>query len=258
SWPTDVLIGRKDKAPMGRILNRFSKDVNVVDEVLPRVFQGYFRTLFSVLSVLVVNSIGSWVFVIFVVPLGILYMYFQKYYISTSRELKRLESTSRSPIYAHFQETLCGVSTIRAYQQDDRFVHANEQRIDFNQRAYYPSVASNRWLAVRLEFIGSLIIFGSALFGVITIAIQGSVSASLVGLALTYSLSVTQSLNWMVRQSSEIETNVVSVERMMEYIELPQEAPYEIPENHPRDSWPETGTIEFKNYSTRYREGLDL
>ncbi|KAJ3391487.1 hypothetical protein HDU84_005862 [Entophlyctis sp. JEL0112] len=253
-----------DTTPLGRILNRFSKDVYTVDEVLPRVFQGYARTLFTVLAVLVINTIGNWMFILFVIPLGMLYIYFQRYYLSTSRELKRLDSTSRSPIFAHFQETLMGVSTIRAYAQSARFVATNEQRVDYNMRAYYPSVSSNRWLAVRLEFIGTLIVFGSAMFAVASIAINGRVSASLVGLALTYSLSVTQSLNWLIRQSCEIETNIVSVERMKEYIDIPQEAPY-TPDDAAHGQvvqrvppfWPDRGVVEFRDYETRYRKDLD-
>lgn len=116
-------------------------------------------------------------------------MYFQKFYLSTSRELKRLDSTTRSPIYGHFQESLGGVSSIRAYKQENRFLTANEEKLDTNQRAYYASLSSNRWLAVRLEFIGALIVFGSGLFAVISILIYGHVSASAVGLAITYSLT---------------------------------------------------------------------
>ena len=109
--------------------------------------------------------------------------------MSTSRELKRLDSTTRSPIYAHFQETLGGVSTIRAYKQETRFIYTNESRIDGNQKAYYPSISSNRWLAVRLEFIGALIVFGSAIFAVVSVITKSGVSASVIGLAITYSLS---------------------------------------------------------------------
>ncbi|RKO83977.1 P-loop containing nucleoside triphosphate hydrolase protein, partial [Blyttiomyces helicus] len=111
--------------------------------------------------------------------------------------------------------------------------------------------------AVRLEFIGALIVFGSALFSVLTILITGEIRASIVGLMLTYSLNVTQTLNWMVRQSCEIETNIVSVERIKEYIDLPQEAPYIISDHRPPASWPEGGAITFEEYSTRYREGLE-
>lgn len=116
-------------------------------------------------------------------------MYFQKFYLSTSRELKRLDSTTRSPIYAHFQESLGGVSSIRAYKQEDRFIISNEDKLDVNQRAYYASISSNRWLAVRLELIGAIIVFGSGIFAVVSIYVQGHVSASVVGLAITYSLT---------------------------------------------------------------------
>ncbi|KAJ3040828.1 hypothetical protein HDV00_010443 [Rhizophlyctis rosea] len=247
-----------DTTPLGRIMNRFSKDQWVVDEVLTRTFMGYFRTLFYVLSVLAVNAIGSPLFLAFVIPLGLLYMYFQRFYLTTSRELKRLDSTSRSPVYAHFSETLGGVSTIRAYSQEARFIRSNEHKVDYNMRAYYPSISSNRWLAIRLEFIGSLVVFGSALFSVVSILIHGRINPSIVGLMLTYSLNVTQTLNWMVRQSCEIETNIVSVERVKEYIELPQEAPYEDEHHKPSADWPQQGQISFDHYSTRYREGLDL
>ncbi|KAI9003550.1 P-loop containing nucleoside triphosphate hydrolase protein [Gaertneriomyces semiglobifer] len=247
-----------DTTPLGRVMNRFSKDQYTIDEILPRVFQSFFRTLFTVVAVIAVNILGSPIFFLFVLPLGVLYLYFQRYYLATSRELKRLDSTSRSPIYAHFSETLGGVSSIRAYKQESRFITANEQKVDSNMKAYYPSVSSNRWLAVRLEFIGSLIVFGSALFSVITIYVTGHVSASIVGLMLTYSLNVTQSLNWMVRQCCEIETNIVAMERVKEYIELPQEAAYELPSETPPPTWPSEGRVTFDHYSSRYRSGLEL
>jgi ATP-binding cassette, subfamily C (CFTR/MRP), member 1 len=144
------------------------------------------------------------------------YGYIQIYYLSTSRELKRLDSVTRSPIFAHFQETLGGLTTIRAYQQVERFLAENEIRLDTNQRAYFPSFSSNRWLAVRLEFLGSIIIFGAAILAVVTVYMTGNIDAGLVGLSVSYALSVTQALNWAVRQFCEIETNIVSVERIKE------------------------------------------
>jgi ABC-type multidrug transport system fused ATPase/permease subunit len=245
-----------DTTPLGRILNRFSKDQYTVDEVLPRSFLGFFRTAFTVVSVLAVNAFGNPYFIIFALPLFFIYSYFQRFYLSTSRELKRLDSTSKSPIYSNFQETLYGVASIRAYSQEHRFIKEMEARVDGNQQAYYPSVSSNRWLAIRLEFIGSLVIFGSSTFGVLALKLNNSISASVIGLMLVYSLSTTQTLNWMVRQSCEIETNIVSVERIKEYAEIPQEAPLIIPDNYPPSTWPENGVISFRNYSCRYRPEL--
>ena len=191
-------------------------------------------------------------------PLGGVYLYIQRYYLRTSRELKRLDSISRSPVYAHFQESLSGISTIRAYQQSKRFAMENEWRVDANLRAYFPSINANRWLAVRLEFIGSVIILAAAGFAIISVSTGSSLSAGIVGLSMSYALQITQSLNWIVRQTVEVETNIVSVERVLEYARLPSEAPEIISKHRPPVSWPSKGAVSFDNYSTRYREGLDL
>ena len=115
-----------------------------------------------------------------IVPLGVVYLAYQKYYLSSSRELKRLDSISRSPIYAHFQESLGGITTIRAYRQQGRFALENEWRMDANLRAYFPSINANRWLAVRLEIIGSVIILASAIFAIISVSTGGGLSAGMV------------------------------------------------------------------------------
>jgi ABC-type multidrug transport system fused ATPase/permease subunit len=208
--------------------------------------------------ILVVISVTTPPFVALIIPLGAMYVWIQRYYLRTSRELKRLDSVSRSPIYAHFQESLGGISTIRAYRQQDRFELENEWRVDANLRAYFPSISANRWLAVRLEFIGAVVILAAAGFSVVAIANHKPLSAGAVGLALSYALQITTSLNWIVRQTVEVETNIVSVERVLEYARLPSEAPEIIHRNRPAVSWPSRGEVEFHNYSTRYREGLDL
>lgn len=186
-----------DTTPLGRIMNRFSKDQFTIDEILPRSFLGYARTLTSVFACIAVNSIGNKFYILFAIPLLFLYAYCQHYYLSTSRELKRLDSSTRSPIYAHFQETLYGCGSIRAFGQEDRFIEFSSKKgmslkfilVDENQRAYYPSVSSNRWLAVRLEAIGALIVFGSASFGVLSLYFHQEISSSTIGLMLVYSLS---------------------------------------------------------------------
>ncbi|KAI8366373.1 multi drug resistance-associated protein MRP [Choanephora cucurbitarum] len=245
-----------DTTPLGRILNRFSKDQHTIDEGLPRTFQGYFRVLFSVISTIAIIAYSTPIFLIVIIPLGFIYIYIQRYYLATSRELKRLDSVGKSPIYSHFQETISGVSTIRAYEQQRRFVFENENRLDDNQKAYYPSISCNRWLAVRLEFLGSIIILSAALFAALSIIYGSSIDAGLVGLSVSYALSITQALNWVIRTYCEIETNIVSVERVKEYIDLPTEKYNSVRGVNPM--WPEKGLIEFRDYSTRYRPGLDL
>lgn len=205
-----------------------------------------------------VISISTPVFLVLIIPLGAIYLAYQKYYLRTSRELKRLESVSRSPIFAHFQESLGGITTIRAYRQQDKFALENEWRMDANLRAQFPSLSCNRWLAVRLEFIGSVIILASAIFAIVSVSTGSGLSAGMVGLAMSYALQITQSLNWIVRQTVEVETNIVSVERALEYARLPSEAPDVIFKNRPNISWPAQGAVNIQNYSTRYRAGLDL
>ncbi|KAF2181672.1 multidrug resistance-associated protein 1 [Zopfia rhizophila CBS 207.26] len=247
-----------ETTPAGRILNRFSSDIYRVDEVLARTFNMLFVNSARAGFTLVVISASTPLFITLIIPLGALYLYIQRYYLRTSRELKRLDSISRSPIYAHFQESLSGISTIRAYSQQKRFELENEWRVDANLRAYFPSINANRWLAVRLEFIGSIIILASASFAILSVASHSGLSAGTVGLAMSYALQITQSLNWIVRQTVEVETNIVSVERVLEYAALPSEAPEIISKNRPPISWPSQGGVSFNNYSTRYRPGLDL
>ncbi|RMZ91424.1 hypothetical protein DV736_g1341, partial [Chaetothyriales sp. CBS 134916] len=246
-----------ETTPVGRILNRFSSDIYKVDEVIARTFNMLFVNTSRALFTLAVIVISTPVFLLVIPPVAVVYIIYQKYYLHTSRELKRLDSVSRSPIYAHFQESLGGVSTIRAYRQQTRFTLENEWRMDANLRAYFPSVSANRWLAVRLEFIGSVIIFSAATFSVVSVTNHSGLSAGMVGLAMSYALQITQSLNWIVRQTVEVETNIVSVERVLEYANLPSEAAEVIFKKRPNIGWPAHGQVSFNNYSTRYREGLD-
>uniref|UniRef100_UPI004038F946 LOW QUALITY PROTEIN: multidrug resistance-associated protein 1 n=1 Tax=Callospermophilus lateralis TaxID=76772 RepID=UPI004038F946 len=179
----------------------------------------------------------------------------QRFYVASSRQLKRLESVSRSPVYSHFNETLLGVSVIRAFEEQERFIRQSDLKVDENQKAYYPSIVANRWLAVRLECVGNFIVFFASLFAVIS---RHSLRAGLVGLSVSYSLQITAYLNWLVRMSSEMETNIVAVERLKEYSETEKEAPWQVPETAPPSNWPQVGRVEFRDYGLRYREDLDL
>lgn len=246
-----------ETTPIGRILNRFSNDIYKVDEIIGRVFNMFFSNSIKVFLTIVVISFSTWQFVFLIFPLAFLYFYYQQYYLRTSRELKRLDSVSRSPIFANFQESLIGVATIRAYGKEERFKHLNQARVDKNMRAYNPTINSNRWLAVRLEFLGSIIILGAAGLSILTLK-SGHLSAGIVGLSVSYALQITQSLNWIIRMSVEVETNIVSVERCLEYSTLTSEAPDIIPDHRPPQDWPSNGEIKFNDYSTKYRPELDL
>ncbi|XP_035914957.1 multidrug resistance-associated protein 1 isoform X9 [Anopheles stephensi] len=244
-----------DITPTGRILGRFSKDVDILDNTLPITVSELNYCFFEVVATLVVISISTPIFAAVIVPIGVLYYAVQRFYVATSRQLKRLESVSRSPIYSHFGETIQGVQTIRAYSVQDRFITESDERVDSNQLCYCPSIIANRWLAVRLEMVGNLIILFAALFAVLG---RETMNAGLVGLSVSYALQITQTLNWLVRMTSDVETNIVAVERIKEYGETKQEAAWELPNSTlPRD-WPEQGMVEFRDFQVRYREGLEL
>src|SRR6202044_2212472 len=129
-----------ETTPAGRILNRFSSDIYRVDEVLARTFNMLFVNVARSGFTLAVISAATPAFIAIIIPLGFIYLYIQRYYLRTSRELKRLDSVTRSPIYAHFQESLGGITTIRAYRQQARFALENEWRMDANLRAFFPSI----------------------------------------------------------------------------------------------------------------------
>ncbi|KAG8818826.1 hypothetical protein FRC18_012320 [Serendipita sp. 400] len=246
-----------EQTPSGRILNVFSRDVYVLDQVLARVISGALRTGSSVLGTVVVVCVNFPLFTLALVPLGWFYRRIMIYYLATSRELKRLDSTTRAPIFTWFQETLSGLSTIRAFRHQNLFILNLEKRLDRNQMQYMASIDVNRWLAIRLEFIGSLIILLVAVLSLVTLIWLGGIDAGIVGMVLSYCLSVSGALNWMVRSASEVEQNIVSVERMIQYSNLKPEAPMTIEETTPRQPWPSEGAIEFKSLSMRYRPELD-
>ncbi|KAF8586432.1 metal resistance protein YCF1 [Ramaria rubella] len=246
-----------EQTPTGRILNLFSRDTYVVDQILAPVIGGFFRTTASIGGILIVISVSFPSFLIAVPILGYFYFRIMMYYLATGRELKRLDATSRSPIFSSFSETLAGVSTIRAFGQQQIFISENQRRIDRNQMCFLPAISVNRWLAVRLEVLGSSLILVAALMACSALVTRG-VDAGLVGLVLSYGLSTTGSLNWFVRSASEVEQNIVSVERILHQTDVTPEAPEYIPETQPKTSWPSEGKVEFKSYSMRYRPDLDL
>ncbi|KAJ2057819.1 hypothetical protein GGI17_005434, partial [Coemansia sp. S146] len=179
------------------------------------------------------------------------------FFDTTSRTLKRLGSIVRAPIYSNFIETLSGVSTIRAFGKSDKFMAKQLQMITAGSRCAYLSMSLNCWLTVRLEFMSAFIVFATAMLGVISL-LHGRMDAGLVGLSLSYALQNTQQIGALLKVEGELENKMCDFVRVQEYEQLTPEAPNVIEDNRPARSWPEQGMVEFKNYSTRYREGLDF
>uniref|UniRef100_A0AC35TJK4 Multidrug resistance-associated protein 1 n=1 Tax=Rhabditophanes sp. KR3021 TaxID=114890 RepID=A0AC35TJK4_9BILA len=247
-----------DTTPIGRILNRFGKDVDVVDSQLPLSFRYFVMCLCQILVSLTLIVATIPIFAAVIPFLVIIYWYSYKFYVATSRGLKRIESANRSPIYTHFGQTVLGAPNIRAYGKTEDFTEMSDTKIDTFMRSKYLSNVANRWLAIRLEFIGSCILVFSVLFAAVSKELDWITSTGVISLSITYSMNITEVLNFAVRQISELETNIICVERLSEYTKLPNEPTWRTDKGSQIKNWPSKGEIRFVNYSTRYREGLDL
>ncbi|KAF9120412.1 Canalicular multispecific organic anion transporter 2 [Mortierella sp. 14UC] len=244
-----------DTTPMGRIVNRFSSDLAAIDSQLPEECNDLFAFTTIIAASLTVIAYSTPAFLFFFPPLVFAYAVVQDYFIKTSGALRRLQSVARSPLYQHFSETLAGVSIIRVMQgQTSRFILENEVKTDTTVNRTNIIQLVNRWLQIRVELMGGLIVFTAAALAVLN---ADNLDPSLVGLALTYALSMVTFINALVRTFSEVQNLMISVERVIEYSEKPTEAPT-VTGVHLPEKWPQQGRVVFKNYSARYREGLDL
>lgn len=242
-----------DSQPTGRLLNRFTKDTEAVDVQLSSSVNSFLNCAVSVLWSLIVVILVSPGVLLALLPLSISYAWIQARYVSTSRELKRLDSLALSPIFGIFGETLSGLATVRAFKKQDTFLLHNAHLLNESNRAWWPAQCVNRWLSVRLELLGTGVVFGTAIF---VVALMPASSAGLAGLALTSALNLTGLLNWGVRMTTELEVNMNSTERMMEYEFQQTEAPAVIPERRPLPGWPSQGAIKVDHLVVKYRPSL--
>uniref|UniRef100_A0A665UD07 ATP-binding cassette, sub-family C (CFTR/MRP), member 10 n=1 Tax=Echeneis naucrates TaxID=173247 RepID=A0A665UD07_ECHNA len=243
-----------DTTPLGRILNRFSSDLYSVDDSLPFILNILLANIFGLLGMLVVMSYGlPWV-LLPLLPLALLYHRTQHFYRHTSRELKRLYSLTLSPIYSHFSETLTGLGTIRASGSSIRFEEESAKRLEQNQRCLFLSNAAMQWLDIRLQLIGVAVVTGLAVIAVVQHQFR-SVDPGLVGLSLSYALSITTLLSGLIFSFTQTEMQLVSVERTEEYSTgLPTEPQHQNAQLPA--SWPERGLLEFRGAVLAYRDGL--
>ncbi|KAF2003407.1 hypothetical protein P154DRAFT_543812 [Amniculicola lignicola CBS 123094] len=243
-----------DTTPLGRITNRFSKDIDVMDNTLTDAIRMYFLTLAMIISVFILIVSYYYYYAIALGPLFVLFMFSAAYYRSSAREVKRHESVLRSSVFSRFSEAVMGTATIRAYGLQDQFSRSVRSAIDDMNGAYYLTFANQRWLSVRLDIIGILLVFTT---GILVVTSRFSVDPSIAGLVLSYILSIVQMIQFTVRQLAEVENNMNATERIHHYgTQLEEEAPLRL--GSVRPTWPEHGEIVFKAVEMRYRAGLPL
>uniref|UniRef100_A0A8C7TF93 Multidrug resistance-associated protein 4 n=1 Tax=Oncorhynchus mykiss TaxID=8022 RepID=A0A8C7TF93_ONCMY len=237
-----------DVNPIGRILNRFSKDISQLDSMLPNTFVDFSQSILQNIGVVVVAaSVMPWI-LIPVVPLLIIFLFLRRYFLQTSRDVKRLESTTRSPVFSHLSSSLQGLWTIRAFGAEERFQNTFDAHQDLHSESWFLFLVTSRWFALRLDGICAAFVTVTA-FG--CLFLRDGLEAGAVGLVLSYAVTLLGNFQWTIRQSAEMENMMTSVERVVEYTELESEAPWET-QKRPPPEWPSKGLITFDRVSFSY------
>ncbi|XP_059829929.1 ATP-binding cassette sub-family C member 8 isoform X2 [Hypanus sabinus] len=245
-----------ETTPLGNILNRFSADTNIIDQHIPATLECLSRSTLLCLSALAVISYVTPIFIIALVPLAVAYYFIQKYFRVASRDLQQLDDSTQLPVLSHFSETVEGLITIRALREENRFRHKLLELTDTNNIASLFLTAANRWLEVRMEYIGACVVLIAAVAS-ITNSLYYGLASGLVGLGLTYALMISNYLNWMVRNLADMEVQLGAVQRINSLLKIETEnydgliSPSQIPPN-----WPDEGEIKIQNLSVRYDSTL--
>jgi len=241
--------------PSGRILNRASKDQQVLDELLPLSLMFSMQQLLKVLgSIIIIGLANPWALLI-LIPLVPTVLWLRRFYIRSSRQLKRLENVTRSPIYALFSSSLDGLTSIRAFDVQGDFLNMYMERIDTNSRVHFILLTTERWFGLRLDHMTSLLTLVTA---ILAVALRHQIDPSAAALSMTYCITLTGLFQMAIRESAEAENHMTSAERIHEYGQLMPESHQNSNENDVfPDDWPSRGIIEFKDYTFRYRPELD-
>ena len=243
-----------DTTPLGRIINRFSKDVDVMDNTLTDAIRMFSFTVAMIVAVFALIIVYFHYFAIALGPLFVMFLLSANYYRASAREVKRIEAIKRSFVFARFNEGISGVASIRAYGLADHFIKDLRNVTDDMNSAYYLTFSNQRWLSLRLDAIGNLLVFVT---GVLVVTSRFDVSPSISGLVLSYILSIVQIMQYSVRQLSEVENAMNATERIHYYgTALEEEAPLHLAPV--REKWPEHGRIDFNDIQMRYRTNLPL
>ncbi|KAL9973022.1 hypothetical protein ACROYT_G019427 [Oculina patagonica] len=238
-----------DKTPVGRILNRFSKDIGNMDDVLPPQFLLAVEVfLFVICTILLPVAANVWL-LFAAIPLIIIAVYYVRYYLKSAREIKRLEAITCSPVYSHISETITGLEIIRSSQMEQHFLRKLFKYQDENTSALVMVITSTQWLSVRMTLVCSIMIAAAAVGAVLV-----TQSPALAGMSLSFLLESLDEVQYSVRAGSEVENLMTSVERVTAYTALEAEPGYSTA-NHPPETWPQSGRITIKNMSLKYIEG---
>lgn len=241
-----------DSTPTGRILNRVSTDQSVLDLEMAIKLGWCAFSIIQIVGTIFVMSQVAWQVCVIFIPVAVACVFYQRYYTPTARELSRMSGVERAPILHHFAESLAGATTIRAFDQRDRFISSNLTLIDNHSRPWFHVASAMEWLSFRLNLL-SHFVFAFSLVLLVTLP-EGVINPSIAGLGVTYGLSLNVLQATVIWNICNAENKMISVERILQYSKIPSEAPLVVDAHKPLDNWPNVGSIVFRDLQVRYAE----
>ncbi|XP_066138463.1 ATP-binding cassette sub-family C member 4-like isoform X2 [Euwallacea fornicatus] len=245
-----------DVNPSGRILNRFSKDMGAIDEVLPRVLMDAITIILVMAGILVNVAVSNYYMIIAMVILGYAFMKLRGWYIASAKDIKHLEGIAKSPVFSHITSSISGLTTIRAFQAEENLIQEFDEHQDAHTSAWFFTIMCMVSFGLWLDIISVIFITIVTFAFVLSIEFGNTANGSLMGLAISQSLILTGMVQHGMRQTAEVINQLTSVERVMQYTVLEKEGPFKTPkDNMPKRAFPEKGAIEFRNMSLIYIRG---
>lgn len=249
-----------DATPVGRILNRLSGDTYAVDESLPFILNIFLKDAADVAGALVILFYGNKLVLVLLVPLSLGYVRLQRAYRPAARDIRRLDAVAQSPILSLFTETLDGLTVIRALQLQTAYARLYETYLSVSQRMAFVSATTSAWFGIRLDMLGVCVTSFVAVSAVIEYHVTQTVRAGILGLTLTYALPIVSKLNAVLGSFVATEQQMIAVERVREYMDLPDEDAvvsrrrWQAPQATDATSsvWPRLGAIDVTKLSVVY------
>ncbi|CAL9120965.1 unnamed protein product [Musa acuminata var. zebrina] len=245
-----------DSTPIGRILSRVSSDLSLVDLDVPFSFIFSVSATLNAYSNLAVLAFVTWPVLFVSIPMVYLTIRLQRYYLVSAKELMRINGTTKSLVANHLAESISGATTIRAFEEEDRFFSKSLELIDKNASPFFHNFAASEWLIQRLETMSAAIVSSSAL--IMALLPPGTFSSGFVGMALSYGLSLNMSLVFSIQNQCTLANHIISVERLNQYMHVSSEAPEIVRGNRPPSDWPAIGRVELCDLKIRYRPEAPL
>ncbi|KEH17370.1 ABC transporter family protein [Medicago truncatula] len=240
-----------DSTPLGRILSRVSSDLSIMDLDLPFSLSYSMGATINFYSSLTVLAVVTWQVLIVAIPMVYVVIRMQRYYIASEKEVMRMNGTTKSSLANHVNETVAGAATIRAFEEEDCFFEKNLDLIDINASAFFHSFSSKEWLIQRLEIISAVVLTTGALCMVMLP--PGTFTSGIIGMALSYGLSLNNSLVFSIQNQCTLANHIISVERLNQYMHIQSEAKETVEGNRPPLNWPVAGKVKINDLKIRYR-----